>query len=111
MDYGKFVYRQEKKEKSQKAKQKGGETKGIRIGVNTSLHDLETKARQAEKFLKEGNKVKIEMILRGREKALREFAQQKLNGFLDIIRQKIEFKIEQGQKRTPRGINMLISKQ
>ncbi len=110
MDYGKFIYREEKKERAQKAKQKGGEVKGIRFGVNTSPHDLETKTNQIEKFLKEDNKVKIDLFLRGREKALRDFAQQKFNQFLDIIKQRIEFKIEQEPKKTPWGLTILISR-
>lgn len=110
MDLGKFSYQEEKKERAQKIKQKGGEIKGIRFGMNTSPHDLEIKANQIEKFLKEGNKVKMDMLLRGREKALRDFASQKFSEFLKIIKQKTEFKIEQEQKRTPRGITALISK-
>ncbi len=46
MDFGKFTYQEEKKERAQKIKQKGGEIKGIRFGVNTSPHDLKTKANQ-----------------------------------------------------------------
>ena len=110
MDRGKFIYQQEKKERAQKIKQKGGGVKGIRFGMTTSTHDLEIKARQAEKFLKAGNKVKIDMFLKGREKALQDFARQKFSGFLEIIKQKIEFKIEQEPKRMPKGITVLISK-
>ncbi len=110
MDFGKFTYQEEKKERAQKIKQKGGEIKGIRFGVNTSPHDLKTKANQIEKFLKEGNKAKIDLFLKGREKALQDFARKKFNDFLEIIKQKIDFKIEQEQKKVPWGHTILISK-
>ncbi len=110
MDYGKFLYKEEKKERAQKIKQKGGETKGVRFGIRISTHDMEIRVNQAEKFMKEGNRVRIEMVLRGREKALGDFARQKLEEFLKLIKQKIEFKVEQEPKRTPQGINMVITK-
>ena len=71
---------------------------------------MEIKARQVEKFFKEENKVKIEVILKGREKSLGEFVNQKFNEFLELIKQRVEFKIEQERKRTPRGMFMLITK-
>jgi len=106
-DFGKFLYQKEKKEKE---KRKESEIKGIRIGFNISLNDLETKAKQAERFLKEGDRVQIEMLLRGREKALEEIGRKKINEFLEILEQKIPIKIEQNLKKVPRGFIMLISK-
>ncbi|PIQ92658.1 MAG: translation initiation factor IF-3 [Parcubacteria group bacterium CG11_big_fil_rev_8_21_14_0_20_39_14] len=110
IDYGKFLYQKEKKERAQKIKTKRGRLKSIRFRINTSPHDLEIKARQVEKFFKEENKVKIEVILKGREKSLGEFVNQKFNEFLELIKQRVEFKIEQERKRTPRGMFMLITK-
>jgi len=109
-DYGKYLYWFQKKKRAVKAK-KGGELKGIRLGFNISQHDLETRARQAEKFLKEGQKVKIEMLLRGREKALGDFAKEKINQFLEILEKLIPIKMERPLKREPRGFTMIISKQ
>jgi len=111
MDYGKFIYQQKKKEKEAFKKQKGGELKGIRLGFNMAQHDLEIKAKQAEKFLKEGNKIKIEMQLRGREKALSGFAKERINKFLELLRDLISYKIERGLKKEFRGFTMIISKQ
>ncbi len=59
MDYGKYLYLEEKKEKTAFKKQKGSEIKGVRLSFGISAHDLETRARQADKFLKEGDKVRI----------------------------------------------------
>lgn len=49
MDYGKFLYIEEKKEK-EISKQKGGEIKGLRLSFNISAHDMEVRAKAAEKF-------------------------------------------------------------
>jgi len=110
MDYGKYLYLQKKKEKQAAKKQKGGELKGIRLGFNISQHDLEVRAHQAEKFLKEGNRVRIEMRLRGREKALGNFAKEKINKFLETLAKLIPYRIERELKREPRGFTMIISK-
>lgn len=67
-DYGKYAYSQSKKERKQKIKQTD-EIKGIRLSFNISTHDLETRVKAAEKFLKKGNKVRLEMRLRGRGKS------------------------------------------
>lgn len=110
MDYGKYKYQKSKKEKDQRIKQKKVEIKGIRISFRTSQHDLEIKAKRTEKFLGQGHKVKIEMILRGREKSfsLFEMAKEKFNQFTKLIGP--EIKVEQEVKRQPRGLIMVISK-
>ncbi len=110
LDYKKYLYQQEKKERTAK-KQTKGKLKGVRLHFNTSLHDLETKAHQAEKFLKKGNIIKIEMILRGREKSLQDFAKQKINKFLEILRLSTPIKIERELKKEARGLTIIISKE
>ena len=109
MDYGKYLYALQKKERKIKIK-RAGELKGVRLGFNISPHDLETRARQAENFLKEGNKVRIELPLRGREKALPEFAKEKINNFLEILARLIPYKVERELKKEPRGFTIIISK-
>jgi translation initiation factor IF-3 len=66
-DYGKMQYEQEKKLRKQKSQQKKADIKGIRLSAKISEHDLEMRKKQAEKFLKKGHKIKVEIILRGRE--------------------------------------------
>jgi translation initiation factor IF-3 len=107
MDYGKYLYQLQKKEKSAK---KSTEIKGVRLRFNISLHDLETRANLAEKFLKKGDLVKIEMVLRGREKGLPDFAKEKVNQFLEILEKRIPVKVEKALRRVPRGFIMIISK-
>jgi translation initiation factor IF-3 len=109
MDYGKYLYWLKKKEKATKIR-RAGQLKGIRLGFNISLHDLEIRARQAEKFLKKGDKVKIEMILRGREKKLEEFTKGKINQFLEILEKLIPIKIEKELKKETRGFTMIVAK-
>lgn len=108
-DYGKYLYREEKKNRSEK-KQKGGELKGIRLTYNISVHDMETRAHQAEKFLKNGDNVRVELTLRGREKALQGFAKNKMDKFLEILSAITPIKIEKQLKRESRGLTMIISK-
>lgn len=109
VEYGKYLYQLKKKEKKQ-SKQKGGETKGIRLRFNTSEHDLDTKARQAHKFLEQGNKIKAELLLRGREKALREHAKEKINEFLKILKNYGPIELDSPTKRRPNGITIIIKK-
>lgn len=107
MDYGKFQYQQSKQERTSKAKQKKVDMKGIRIGVRTDEHDLEFKKNQAEKFLTKGDKVKIEIQLRGREKAHADLARQNLAEFIKSI--SFPYKTEQEIKRFPGGFNSIIT--
>jgi translation initiation factor IF-3 len=69
VDHGQYQYEQEKHKQKQKTKQKKVEIKGLRISLRIGKHDLETRHSQAQKFLEQGHKIKIELILRGRERA------------------------------------------
>ena len=66
IDYNKFLYEKKKKEKEMKAKSKASEVKEIRFTPNTDDHDFDFKAKHAEKFLKDGNKVKAYVQFKGR---------------------------------------------
>lgn len=110
MEYGKYLYSLKKKERSAKH-HKTGELKGIRLSFKISDHDLETRAKQAEKFLKQGDKIKLEMRLRGREKAHQDLAREKMNKFIESINKTTPTKTERGIKKQPRGLTMIIAKQ
>jgi len=109
MDYGKYLYQQQKKEKAAKH-HRVSELKGIRLSFGISEHDLETRVHQAEKFFKKGYKIRIEMRLRGREKAHQDFAREKIKKFLEILEESTPIKIERELKRQARGLTMIISK-
>jgi translation initiation factor IF-3 len=66
MDYGKFLYQQKKREKELKAKSSQITVKEIRFGPQTDEHDYEFKKKNAEKFLKEGSKLKAFVFFKGR---------------------------------------------
>lgn len=66
MDYKKFLYEQKKREKAMKAKASKVVVKEIRFGPNTDDHDYEFKKRNAEKFLKDGAKLKAFVFFKGR---------------------------------------------
>lgn len=109
-DRGKYLYQLKKKEKKQLNK-KGGELKNIRLRFNISDHDMETRTKSAVKFLKGGYKIRIEMVLRGREKALTDFAKEKLNKFLEILKKEINIKVEKEIKKEARGLTIILSKE
>lgn len=108
LDRGKYLYQQKKKEKLAKT-QKIIEIKEIRLRFAISPHDLEIRARQAEKFLKQGNKVRVVMKLRGRENALRDFAKTKVDKFLEVLN--LGYKVERELKKERGGLSMIISKE
>jgi len=108
-NYGKYLYSQQKKEKKM-AHPKGGELKEIRLSFTISPHDSETKAKQAKKFLDDGNKVKVSLVLRGREKAFGYMAKDKVELFLKVLNEIIPIKTERELKREPRGFTTIISK-
>jgi len=108
IDYGKYAYQLGKKEKKQK--HQGGEIKNIRLTFNISLHDMETRARAAEKFLAKEQKVRIEMRLKGRQRALAEHAREKTKQFLEILNKTTPIKVERELKREPRGFTIIIGK-
>ena len=81
MNYGKYKFEQSKKEKEAKKKQKVQETKELRITPNIEEHDFGFKAKNARKFLEDGNKVKITVRFRGRELNNVKMGENVLNDF------------------------------
>lgn len=67
MDYGKFLYEQNKREKEAKKKQTVVELKEVRLSAKIEEHDFNFKAKNAQKFLEDGDKVKVSIRFRGRE--------------------------------------------
>ena len=107
-DYSKIKYEREKKEKLQKFKERQNAPKSIRIGFNESSHDLLTKVKKIEEFLKDDRMVNIEMRLRGREKAHIDLAKSRLETFLALIQ--MPHKIIQPLKKYPQGFIVTIKK-
>ena len=78
LDYGKFMYEQAKRDRGTKH-QHHGELREVRFKVKIGQHDMDLKARRAEKFLREGDKVKLSVMFRGREIIHPEIGQELLN--------------------------------
>lgn len=87
MDYGKFLYDESKKKAGQTSRPA---PKTVRLRPKTDDHDLETKRKRLEKFLKQGNPVRIEMRMRGRERAYPARWIEVMKAFLDAVEQPCE---------------------
>ncbi len=110
-NYGKYLYSLQKKERKIKVNTKITKLKEIQLGFNIAPGDIETKAKQAEKFIKEGDKVKVTMVLKGREKAMGDLAKNKILFFLETTDKLIPLKVERELKREIKGFTIIISKQ
>ena len=106
MNRGKYMYEQEKKMRQAAKHRKEVEIKSVRIGIGTSIHDLEMKAKQADEFLKEGNKLKVDLALRGREKYLdRKFLEARIERLVSLISTPLELDTI---KKGPRGLSVIV---
>lgn len=85
MDYGKYCFEQAKREKEARKNQKVVEIKEIRIvGLSIDTHDLEIKANNAKKFVKNGDKVKVTIRFRGREMGYPEIGTELMQKFANF---------------------------
>ena len=85
IDYGKFKYEQQKKAAEAKKKQVTVQLKEIQFRPNIETHDLETKLKRAEKFIGQGDKVKMVMQFRGREMAYKDQGLDKFKGIISNV--------------------------
>ena len=85
MDYGKFKFEQAKREKEARKNQKVIEIKEIRLSATIDVHDMEVKAKQCEKFLSSGNKVKVTIRFRGRQITKGEMGEDVMTAFFDML--------------------------
>ncbi|MBI2003702.1 MAG: translation initiation factor IF-3 [Parcubacteria group bacterium] len=107
MDFGKWLY---EKEKGEKKRMKGARTevKMMRIGLTTGDHDLEIKAKKIDEFLKKGDKVMIELRLKGRQMMVKDLAKQKIRKFLEFVKEPSE--PESDIKSQGRSLSIIIRK-
>lgn len=110
MNYDKWRYEQEKREKKEAflQKSKSSSLKKIQISPRASQNDLLIKLKQLEAFLNENHIVEIQMRLKGREKMNKEWANLKLNNFLNMIT--LKYKVLSGPKTGGQGISIQIEK-
>lgn len=106
MDYGKFLYKEQKKVRKSKKPQET-KTRSMRINIGTSQHDLELKARKISEFLKKGDRVKIDLLLKGRAKYFeKDFIKERINRILHLIKE--NHKVAEEPKKGHRGISLII---
>lgn len=86
MDYGKYMFEQAKKEKEARKNQKIVTMKEVRVTPTIEAHDYEFKLKNAERFLREGDKVKITVKFRGREMNYTELGREVLNRFAEALK-------------------------
>ncbi len=103
VDYGHFKYERDKKAQKQKAHLKKSEIKGIRLSIRIGEHDLAVRREQAKRFLSKGDKLRVELQLRGRERQHPELARQTIEKFLDALRQDPELSIVVEEGLTSQG--------
>lgn len=106
IDYGKFRYEKQKREKLQRKNQTVSVLKEIRLHPNTDVHDFEFKAKHAINFLEEGNKVKVSVMFKGREMAYTEQGEELLNKFIEKVED--VGKIEAPIKMEGRNMNVIL---
>lgn len=85
MDFSKYLYEKDKQDKENRKKQKAGVLKEIRLNPRIASHDLQTKIKHIEQFLKEHNKVRVTVVFRGRENQHRNLGEEILNAVRDHL--------------------------
>ena len=103
VNLGQLKYEREKQAHRQKMLQKKTETKNIRLSFRISDHDLGLRVTQAEKFLSKDNKIKVELILRGRERQHPQKAMEIVNSFTAQLKSNPDLNIETEQPLTNQG--------
>ena len=107
LDYGKYRYEIQKREKDAKKRQKVTEVKEVRLSTFIEEHDIQVKAKNASKFLQEGNRVKVSLRLRGRERDYANHAIEVMNDFAEALSDICI--VDKKPKFEGRGINMFLS--
>ena len=110
VDFSHFKYQKEKEARKQKTRAHESETKGIRLSVRIGTHDMGIRRKQAEKFLGRGDKVKVEIILRGRENAKPFLAFDVLKKFHVLLGETMELRVEQEPTKQGNRVTSIIAK-
>jgi translation initiation factor IF-3 len=107
MDYGKFLYEKSKRERKARRAQKTVDVKEIRLRPKTGEHDIDFKARDAERFLNQGCKVKVRVWFKGREITYPEIAREMLVEFAERLSEVSE--IESRPRMEGRSMLMMLT--
>jgi translation initiation factor IF-3 len=107
MDYGKYKFEIAKKEKEARKNQRVIDVKEVRLSASIEEHDMGVKAKNADKFLSAGDKVKVSIRFRGREMAHREIGYQVMETFNSMLTS--DFAIERKPKIEGRSMIMILA--
>ncbi len=106
LDYSKFKFDMMKKAKEAKKKQKVAEIKEVRLSPNIDKHDLEVKAKNASKFISNGDKVKVSMRFRGRELNFVEQGKEIMKSFVEMVE---DCQVDKAAKVEGKNLIMFLS--
>ena len=107
MDFGKYRYEQQKREKEAKKKQKVITIKEVKLRPNIEQHDFDVKLKNASRFIEEGNKVKITIMFRGRELSHPELGNELLNRAVETLGDSVT--VERAAKLEGKNMTMVVS--
>ncbi len=107
MDYGKFKYQQSKKAHEAKKKQAVVHIKEVKMRPKTEEHDFQFKVKHIERFLREGDKIKVTVVFRGRELAFPDHGRNMLNRIQELVKE--WGKVEQNPKFEGRNFVMILT--
>lgn len=110
MNYGRFAYQKEKEDRKKKQQAKGGAIKVIRLSARSGQHDVDFKVKNALKFIERGDKVKFDVMLKGREKAHPEIGKEFLEKVVADIAEQTNIKLEQEVKRQGHTFTAVLGK-
>lgn len=109
IDYGKFLYSENKKQKAGRAKLHTVEVKSVQIKVGTGEHDLALKAKRSSEWLTEGHRIRVDLFLPGRTKYMDEkFLRERMDRFFNLLT--VEYKISDSPKKSPKGLTAVIER-
>ena len=106
IDWGKFQYQKMKEQQKNKRKAKQVELKQMRFGLKIGSGDLDIKLRKVKKFLSAGNKVKIQIVFKGREMAHKEIGFEMANKIISLLEE--EAIVEQKPQMAGRNLSLVV---
>ena len=107
MDLGKYRYEQQKREKEVRKKQKIITIKEVKLRPSIEQHDFEVKLKNAQRFIEEGNKVKVTIMFRGRELSHPELGSEVLNKLAKALEEVVT--VERAAKLEGKNMTMILS--
>jgi len=107
IDYGKFKYEQQKRDKTQRKHQHQQQLKEVRLHPRTDTHDVDFKTRHAREFLLEGHKVKFTVVFKGREITHQNIGRELLEGIIQSLAE--EAKVDQPIRMDGRNMSTILA--